>query len=143
MSDEPTLLLVEDNADDVILAQRAFRKAGVRVKVDVAYDGVEAIEYLLGEGPLRKLPHFVLLDLKLPRLDGHEVLRRVRSNPRTRRLPVIMLTSSIERQDVARGYDEGANGYVHKPVSFDAFAEAARHVAAYWLDLNHPPPEWA
>jgi two-component system response regulator len=139
-----TLLLVEDNPDDELLALRALRKGGFDPKVVVARDGVEALDWLhpAGEqsGQTHPLPGLVLLDLKLPRIDGLEVLRRVRADPRTRTLPVVLLTSSRQPEDVARAYELGANGYVCKPVESDAFLEAVRTIGAYWLKLNEPPP---
>jgi two-component system, response regulator len=140
-----SVLLVEDNPDDVALTLRAFQRAGITHPVVVMEDGVEALEYLFGEGryaasgPARQ-PLVVLLDLNLPRLDGHEVLRRIRADPRTRRLPVVVLTSSSQDADVVRSYDSGANSYVRKPVSFLAFVEAARQLGVYWLQLNRPAP---
>jgi two-component system, response regulator len=139
------ILLVEDNADDVALTLRAFARAGVTRRVVVMEDGVEALEYLRGEGPHAAqgpAPHplVVLLDLNLPRMDGHQVLRRIRADPRTKHLPVVILTSSAEEADVVRSYDSGANSYIRKPVSFLAFVEAARALGVYWLQLNHPPP---
>jgi two-component system response regulator len=136
------VLLVEDNEADVKLTRRAFAKAGFAARLDVVADGVEALDYLHGgEGKTpQPLPDVVLLDLNLPRLSGHEVLERIRATQRTRRLPVVVLTSSIEEADVARSYDRGANSYVRKPVAFDAFVEATRHMGTYWLRINHPPP---
>jgi two-component system response regulator len=135
---ERTILLVEDNQDDVELTLRALRKSDVRCQVDVAADGVAALEYLLGPGE-RPLPAFVLLDLKLPKLSGHEVLERIRREARTRLLPVVVLTSSRERADLERCYALGANSYVRKPVDFDAFMQAARQLGAYWLEVNETP----
>jgi len=139
---DPVILLVEDNDADVKLTRRAFAKAGFPLRLDVVSDGVEALDYLHGsEGkPAGPLPDVVLLDLNLPRLSGHEVLERIRTTDRTRRLPVVVLTSSVEEDDVARSYDRGANSYVRKPVAFDAFVEATRHMGAYWLKINHRPP---
>jgi two-component system response regulator len=140
---DPTILLVEDNPDDVELTLRALRKGAVRCQVDVAADGVAALDYLLGpqETPL---PAFVLLDLKLPKLSGHEVLERIRREPRTRLLPVVVLTSSREKADLERCYALGANSYVRKPVDFDAFMAAAQKLGAYWLEVNEAPlPEGA
>jgi two-component system response regulator len=139
------ILLVEDNPDDVDLTLRAFRRAGITRPVDVATDGVEAVDYLFAQGAFAHragapLPAVVLLDLKLPRLDGHEVLRRIRSDARTRLLPVVILTSSLEEADLLRGYSGGANSYVRKPVSYTEFVEAARQLGVYWLDLNRVPP---
>ena len=145
MSEPAVILLVEDSEDDVRLTERAFRKAEVHARIDVVSDGLEALEYLFATGRYlsRKtapLPTLVLLDLKMPRLDGHEVLERIRADGRTRRLPVIVLTSSLEDADVARSYDRGVNSYLCKPVSFEKFVEAARRLGIYWLELNCPPP---
>ncbi len=136
------ILLVEDNPDDEALTIRALRKANVMNRVVVAHDGVEALEYLLGQGSDddRAMPQVVLLDLKLPRVDGLEVLRRVRADERTRMLPVVILTSSNEEEDRIAGYRLGANSYVRKPVEFGQFAEAVRQLGLYWLLLNEPPP---
>jgi two-component system, response regulator len=135
------ILLVEDDPMDVKLTLRALTKAGVQAPLEIVEDGEQAVAYLLGPDDKRgPLPALVLLDLKLPKITGHQVLERIRADPRTRRLPVIVLTSSIEETDLARSYDLGANSYVRKPVEFDAFVEAARQVGAYWLVLNQPPP---
>ncbi|MBZ0157738.1 MAG: response regulator [Alphaproteobacteria bacterium] len=144
MADEKVILLVEDNPADVKLTLRAFRKASVDAKFVVARDGVEALDYLLPSGELsgrepESVPSLVLLDLKLPRIDGLEVLRQMRASPRTRLIPVIILTSSVEDQDVIRSYNLGANSYIHKPVDFLKFIEAARQLGLYWLVLNVPP----
>ena len=140
-----TILLVEDNQDDEELALLAFKKGQVLNEVFVARDGVEAIDYLFGTGPhagrdVGNLPQLMLLDLKLPKVDGHEVLRRVRADPRTRRLPIVILTSSKEEEDKLKGYDLGANSYVRKPVDFAQFVDAVRQLQVYWLVLNEPPP---
>jgi two-component system response regulator len=140
-----TILLVEDNADDETLTLRAFRKNNIKNPVVVAHDGVEALDYVFGTGThagrdITDLPEVVLLDLKLPRLDGLEVLRRLRADERTRLLPVVILTSSKEEQDMIAGYSEGANSYVRKPVDFDHFIEAVRQLGLYWLLLNEAPP---
>ncbi|HLL56230.1 MAG TPA: response regulator [Myxococcaceae bacterium] len=132
------ILLVEDNEDDVDLTLRAFKKAGVVAKVDVVRDGVEALEYLLGASA--SLPDLVLLDLNLPRVDGFEVLRRIRADERTRLMPVVILTSSNEETDLVRGYTSGANSYVRKPVDYEEFIEAARQLSLYWLLRNVAPP---
>jgi len=136
--DKPRILLVEDNPDDVELTLRVFRNHHVANEVVVARDGVEALELLHGQSP-GHLPSLVLLDLKLPRVDGLEVLRRIRSNPATARLPVVILTTSLEERDIIASYDLGANSYVQKPVGFEAFAEAIRYLGLYWLVLNVPP----
>ena len=140
------ILLVEDNQDDEELALLAFKKGKLVTEVVVARDGVEALNYLFGNGPhasrnVADLPQMLLLDLKLPKVDGLEVLRRVRSDPRTRRLPVIILTSSREDEDLIRGYDLGANSYVRKPVDFAQFVDAVSQLQVYWLVLNEPPPQ--
>src|SRR5262249_37410365 len=135
-----TLLLVEDNPDDEALTLRALRKHGVARNVTVAHDGVEALEMLLGPGAPEAgdpaMPAVVLLDLLLPRMDGLTLLAHLRADERTRRLPVVILTSSKDEDDVARGYALGANSYVRKPVDYLEFAEAARQIGAYWLGLN-------
>jgi CheY-like chemotaxis protein len=132
------IFLVEDNPDDVELTLRAFARSKLTNRIDVARDGQEALDYLLDPG--RELPAVVLLDLKLPKLDGHEVLRRIRLEERTRRLPVVVLTSSSEETDIVTSYDRGANSFVRKPVDFSQFIEAARHLGLYWLVLNERPP---
>jgi len=139
------ILLVEDNADDEALSIRALKKNGVLNEVVVARDGVEATDFLFGTGTYagqnaRALPAVVLLDLKLPRLDGLEVLRRIRGDPRTKLLPVVVLTSSIEEADLAKSYSLGANSYLRKPVDFDQFMDAVRQIGTYWLMLNQTPP---
>lgn len=133
------ILLVEDEPRDQALTIRVLAKHGLTDRVVVANDGVEAIELLVGarSGPL---PALVLLDIKLPKVGGFDVLRRIRAEARTRLLPVVMLTSSDEERDRQTSYELGANSYVQKPVEFDAFAEAVRRVGAYWLELNRPPP---
>ncbi len=142
--DNPTILLVEDNPDDEALTLRALRRANVRNDVVVAHDGVEALDYLFGtepDGTRRRLPEVVLLDLKLPQLDGLQVLRRIRENPRTRLLPVVVLTSSNEERDMVQSYRLGANSYVRKPVEFTEFVDASRQLGLYWLVLNQAAPE--
>jgi two-component system response regulator len=136
-----SILLVDDSADDVELTKRALRSSDVREPIHVANDGREAIEQLFGTGVARPaLPSLVLLDLKLPGINGVDVLRRIRADPRTRTLPVVILTSSNERIDLQTCYELGANSYVRKPVSFSDFLAAARQIATYWLSLNEPPP---
>src|SRR3954470_8520680 len=135
------ILLVEDNPDDVRLTRRAFQKNHIVTPVVVARDGVEALDYLFGPGAdARDLPAVTLLDLKLPRVDGLEVLRRVRAEPRTRLLRVVVLTSSREEPDVLKGYALGANSYIRKPVDFEAFVTAVGQLGLYWLLLNERPP---
>jgi two-component system response regulator len=140
------ILLVEDNPDDVDLTLRAFKKSNVANEVVVVRDGVEALDYLFATGPhagraADDLPQLVLLDLKLPRLDGLQVLERVRAHPKTKLLPVVILTSSTEERDLAKGYALGANSYVRKPVDFQEFVEAVRQLGLYWLLLNQRPPQ--
>jgi two-component system response regulator len=138
--DKPIILLVEDNPDDVELTLRVFKSHHVANEVVVARDGVEALDLLFGKDgqPPRRLPSVVLLDLKLPRLDGLEVLRRVRAEPATAHLPVVIMTTSREERDIVTSYQLGANSYVQKPVEFEAFAEAIRFLGLYWLILNVP-----
>lgn len=133
------ILLVEDNPDDEALTLRAFRKNNILNRVEVARDGIEALDYLLGDAK-RPLPQVVLLDLKLPKLDGLEVLKRIRESERTRLVPVVILTSSREEMDVLSGYRLGANSYIRKPVDFDHFCAAVRELGLYWLMLNEPLP---
>jgi two-component system, response regulator len=142
---DKVILLVEDNPDDEALTLRALRKNNISNEVVVAHDGVEALDYLFGTGAhqgrdTRILPQVALLDLKLPKVDGLEVLRRLRADPRTKLLPVVILTSSNEERDRAKGYDLGANSYVRKPVDFGQFTEAVRQLGLYWLLLNESPP---
>jgi len=159
MSDtaEVEILLVEDNPDDIEMTLRALRKGRVVNNVKVARDGKEALAFIFGvsppepgavddEGalgdatrPLEKLPKLILLDLKLPKIDGFEVLQRLKSDPRTRHIPVVILTSSQEQRDVIEGYQLGVNSYIVKPVNFEAFVEAVGKLGMYWLLLNHPP----
>ena len=139
------ILLVEDNPDDELLAMRALKKNGILSEVVVARDGVEALDYLFGAGEhtgrdTNVMPHLILLDLKLPRIDGLEVLRRLRSDGRTRLLPVVILTSSKEQQDMLDSYGLGANSYVRKPVNFEQFVLAVEQLKLYWLSLNEAPP---
>ena len=136
----PRILLVEDNEDDRVLAMHAIRSSGVPCEVDIARDGEEALALLHLRTPGQPVPALVLLDLNLPKLDGLEVLRRLRSDLHTRHVPVVALTSSRESQDVLRAYQLGANGYVRKPIDFDEFRECARVILAHWLRLNVLPP---
>jgi two-component system, response regulator len=140
-----SILLVEDNPDDEALTLRALKKNNIKNEVVVAHDGAEALDYLFGTGKYAGrntdvLPQVVLLDLKLPKVEGLEVLRRVRADKRTRLLPVVILTSSNEEQDRIDGYGLGANSYVRKPVDFTQFMEAALQLGLYWLILNEAPP---
>lgn len=141
---EKIVLLVEDNSDDVELTLRAFKKNNILNEIVVARDGVEALDYLFGTGIYADrpvdLPQLVLLDLKLPRVDGLEVLRRIREHKRTRLLPVVVLTSSREEQDLVQSYSLHANSYIRKPVDFVRFSEAVRQLGFYWLVLNEAPP---
>jgi CheY-like chemotaxis protein len=143
--DDKIILLVEDNPNDEALTLRALKKNNIRNEVAVVRDGPEALEWLFATGAHSGrdptiLPQVVLLDLKLPKLSGLEVLRAIRADPRTKRLPVVLLTSSKEDQDVVTGYDLGANSYVCKPVDFAEFAEAIRQLGLYWLVLNETAP---
>jgi two-component system response regulator len=142
---DKVILLVEDNADDEALTLRALKKNNIRNEVVVARDGSEALDYLFGSGvhagrDLNSMPQIILLDLKLPKVDGFEVLNRVRSNQATKLLPIVILTTSSEDQDRIRGYGLGANSFVRKPVEFDKFIEAVRQLGLYWLILNEAPP---
>lgn len=139
------ILLVEDNPDDVELTLRALKKNNILNEVAVARDGAEALDYLFGKGgyasrDMAVMPAVILLDLKLPRIDGLEVLQRIRSEERTKFLPVVILTSSKEEKDRMNGYKLGANSYIRKPVDFNQFIEAVRQLGLYWLILNEPPP---
>lgn len=143
--DEKVILLVEDNADDEVLTLRALKKNNIRNEVVVARDGTEALDYLFGTGAyagrdLSFMPQIILLDLKLPKVDGFEVLNRVRSSEATKFLPVVILTTSNEDQDRIRSYGLGANSFVRKPVEFEKFIEAVRQLGLYWLILNEPAP---
>jgi two-component system response regulator len=139
------ILLVEDNPTDEKLTLRAFKKSGIANEVFVVRDGAEALDYVFRTGPHaamteHDLPAIILLDLKLPRIEGLEVLRRIRADERTKLLPVVVLTSSKEDEDIARSYSLGANAYVRKPVEFTEFVEAAKTLGLFWLLLNQPPP---
>ena len=138
------LLLVEDNPQDLELALRALTKAKFANHIHVARDGVEALEFVFCEGPhagrsIADVPKVILLDLKLPKIDGLEVLKRIKTDPRTKAIPVVVLTSSKEQRDVVESYHLGVNSYIVKPVNFESFAEAVRNLGLYWLLLNHPP----
>lgn len=142
---QKNILLVEDNADDEALTLRALNKNKVANKIVVVRDGAEALDYLFCTGPYAErdpfdLPQITLLDLKLPKIDGLEVLRRVRANPNTQRLPIVILTSSREEQDLITAYTHGVNSYVRKPVDFNEFVDAIGKLGLYWLILNEAPP---
>jgi two-component system response regulator len=141
---ERAILLVEDNPNDAKLTIHALRKNNIANEIVIAEDGVEALEYLFAEGAhagrdVTQLPSLILLDLKLPRLDGLDVLKRLRTDARTKLLPVVILTSSKEEQDLINGYSLGANSYIRKPVDFEQFNEAVRQLGLYWLVLNETP----
>ena len=140
------ILLVEDNPDDEALTLRAFAKNKITNEIVVVRDGAEALDWLFAEGDYTdrdasEQPEVCLLDLKLPKIDGLEVLRRIKTDPRTRRVPVVVLTSSREQQDLVESYHLGVNSYIRKPVDFSQFIEAVRQLGLYWLVLNESPPE--
>src|SRR5436853_7068651 len=140
------ILLVEDNPDDEALTLRALKQNKIQNEVAVARDGAEALDYLFARGAyagrdLRVMPQLILLDLKLPKVDGLEVLQRLRADPRTAHLPVVVLTSSNEQQDLIKGYSFGCNSYIRKPVDFEQFIEAVRQLGLYWLILNELPED--
>ena len=143
--EEKIILLVEDNPDDVTLTERALKKSHILNKLIVTKDGAEALDFIFGTGTysdrdMSIMPEVVLLDLKLPKIDGIEVLRRIRSKETTKLLPVVILTSSKEEKDVVDGYRFGANSYIRKPVDFNQFVDAVKQLGMYWLLLNEPPP---
>lgn len=147
MKVEKIILLVEDNPDDEALTIRALKQHNIANEVVVARNGAEALDYLLGTGAhqgrdLDNTPAVVLLDLKLPKIDGLEVLKQLRAHERGKHQPVVVLTSSKEEADLAESYGRGANSYIRKPVDFEQFSEAIRQVGLYWLVLNEPPPRW-
>lgn len=139
-----SILLVEDNADDELLTLRALKKNNIFNRVDVVRDGAQALDYLFCKGAYAdrdpdEMPEVVLLDLKLPKLSGHEVLEKIRQNPKTKVLPVVVLTTSNEEQDKLQSYEHGANSFIRKPVDFEQFTEAIRQLGMYWLVLNEGP----
>ncbi len=143
---ERTILLVEDNPDDVELTLRALKQYNIRNQINVVRDGAEALDYLFATGTYSDrdttaMPAVVILDLKLPKVDGLEVLQRIRADEQTKLVPVVILTSSTEEQDMINGYKFGANSYIRKPVDFTQFVEAARQLGLYWLVINEPPPQ--
>ncbi len=135
---QKNILLVEDSPDDIALTLRALKKSNILNEIVVARDGVEALDLLFGEKPVT--PALILLDLKLSKIDGFEVLKRLRADNRTELLPVVILSSSTEELDILKGYKEGANSYIHKPVDFNQFIDAVQNLGLYWLVLNEPPP---
>jgi len=146
MEHKRTILLVEDNPDDIELTLRALKQYNITNEIEVVRDGAEALEYLFTTGAYadrdtNAIPAMVLLDLKLPKVDGLEVLRRIRADERTKLVPVVILTSSKEEKDIINGYKLGANSYVQKPVDFTQFLEAARQLGLYWMVINEPPPQ--
>ena len=143
---EKLILLVEDNPDDEELTTRALRQANIANEIKVARDGAEAVEFLFGEGDyagrdLSRMPAVILLDLKLPKMSGLDVLNRLRADPRTRLIPTVVLTSSSEEEDMLKSYESGANSFVRKPVDFNVFATAVSQLGVYWLLLNQPVPK--
>jgi two-component system response regulator len=144
--EDKMILLVEDNPDDEFLTVRALKKNNIGNRLVIVRDGAEALDFLFCTGDYasrepRDLPQLILLDIKLPKLDGLEVLRRVRADPRTSLLPIVVLTSSKEEQDLIESYKNGANSYVRKPVDFNEFIEAVRELGMYWLVINEAPPK--
>jgi two-component system response regulator len=144
LDDSKVILLVEDNPDDEALTMRAFAKNNIGNRIVVVRDGAEALDWLFKRGGHQRRaepdPQVILLDLKLPKIDGLEVLRQIREDPRTKLLPVVILTSSKEESDLLRGYELRANSYIRKPVDFARFVESVRELGMYWLVLNEPPP---
>lgn len=139
-SDNSYILLIEDNPDDIELTKLAFKKHNFANEIIVVEDGQEAIDFLLGDHPegidKRGLPEVILLDLQLPKINGHEVLKRIKNNKKTKRLPVVILTSSQEEEDIIKGYDFGANSYVRKPVDYQEFLKVVNNLGVYWLAIN-------
>ncbi len=138
------ILLAEDNLDDILLSQRAFKKSNVANELIVVKDGQECLDYLFAEGKYKDrdisiIPEVILLDLKMPKMDGLEVLKRIREDVRTKHLPVVILTTSKEEKDIVQSYCLGANSYITKPVDFDQFVESVKQLSLYWLVLNQKP----
>lgn len=145
MTPANTILLIEDNPDDEMLTLRALRKQKLANQIDVVRDGAEALDYLRGEGDYEdrdktQIPQIIMLDLQLPKIDGLQVLRQIRTMSHTSNIPVVVLTSSDEEQDIVQSYSLGANSYVRKPVDFEDFIEAVGQIGLYWLLVNNPPP---
>ncbi len=145
MAEKKVILIVEDNPDDELLIIRALKKNSISNEIVVNHDGAEALNYLFGEGPykdrdMRIMPHVTLLDLKLPKLSGLDVLQKVRANEKTRGLPIVILTSSDEHKDLLECYKYGANSYIRKPVDFNKFFDVIKQIGSYWLLLNESPP---
>jgi CheY-like chemotaxis protein len=143
-SNQTEILLVEDSQDDLDMALRALKKANLANHIEVARDGAEALDFIFCEGAhaarkIENIPKLILLDLKLPKIDGMEVLRRIKGDPRTKMIPVVMLTSSKEQKDVIESYGLGSNSFIVKPVDFESFASAVKNLGIYWLLLNQPP----
>lgn len=139
VTDEVDILIVEDNPNDLELALYGLRKFRLANNIRVCRDGDEALQFLLGTDTREGLPRLILLDLKMPKIDGLEVLRQLKLDPRTQAIPVVMMTSSREEQDVVKSYQLGVNSYIVKPVDFEQFAEAVRQIGMYWMLLNHAP----
>ena len=135
------ILLVEDNPNDVELALHALKKNNLTNRIEVVRDGEEALDFIFGNGIDSNHPKVILLDLKLPKVDGLEVLKRLKSDPQTRSIPVVMLTSSAEERDIVKSYQLGVNNYIVKPLDFEQFTEAVRHLGLYWLLMNQPPAQ--
>ncbi len=135
------ILLVEDNPNDVELALHALKKNNLTNRIEVVRDGEEALDFIFGNGIDSNRPKVILLDLKLPKVDGLEVLKRLKSDPQTRSIPVVMLTSSAEERDIVKSYQLGVNSYIVKPLDFEQFTEAVRHLGLYWLLMNQPPAQ--
>lgn len=142
ITNQPNILLVEDNEDDIVLTLRAFKKKNIANPVIVAKNGEEALDYLFGRNDVGQIsPMLILLDLKMPKLGGLEVLRHIRNNEQTKSLPVVIMTTSTEEEDIVKSYEYGANSYIRKPVNFEDFTETVGTLGLYWLVLNEPNPQ--